>query len=180
MTWRLDSSNTAKSPVRRSMRSRRKIVAGASYHVIARANRSEFILGADGVKYLFLQVLKQAKRRFAFTVMNLCIMDNHVHLIIRPARGASLSKIMQWVLSVFAIRYNRSRGLHGHVWYDRFKSHVIVSLRQFQRTFDYITENPVRAGIVETSSAYRFTGISLARDGPRGIIELPPSGFLTP
>lgn len=155
------------------MRARRTLVPGATYHVIARTNRSEFILGSDGIKSLFLLVLKQAKKRFPFSVVNLCIMDNHVHLMIRPGTGASLSRIMQWVLSVFAIRYNLLRGVRGHVWYDRFKSHVISNLRQFQRTFDYISQNPVRAGIVDRASAYGFAGPSLARDGPPGIVDDP-------
>jgi hypothetical protein len=80
---------------------------------------------------------------------------------------------MQWILSVFAIRFNVRLGIRGHVWYDRFRSKVIASLRQFVRTMAYIGNNPVRAGIVTRAEDYRFGGFRLARDGPPGLVDGP-------
>ncbi|MFP4374636.1 MAG: REP-associated tyrosine transposase [Spirochaetaceae bacterium] len=153
------------------MRKTRKLQRGAAYHVVARANRQEFILSTDTVKQLFLKALLGAKKRYRFEVITLCVMSNHVHLMLRPGRDESLSRIMQWLLSVFAIRFNNLFGIHGHVWYDRFKSKVIESLRQFVATFRYILENPVRAGIVEKPTDYRYGDYGFARDGPPGLID---------
>ncbi len=153
------------------MRRTRKLQRGASYHVVARANRQEFILASDTVKQLFLKTLLGAKKRYRFEVITLCVMSNHVHLMLRPGPDESLSRIMQWMLSVFAIRFNSYFGIHGHVWYDRFKSKVIESLRQFVATFRYILENPVRAGIVEKPTDYRYGDYGFARDGPAGLID---------
>ncbi|MCK4516404.1 MAG: transposase, partial [Spirochaetaceae bacterium] len=86
------------------MRKPRRLVDSARYHVIARANRREFILESDRIKDMFLSVITQAKRRFRFSIDTVCIMDNHIHLLLRPRNGESLSRIMQWILSVFAIR----------------------------------------------------------------------------
>ena len=144
------------------------------YHVVARANRREFILHSEAMKELFLETVRRAKGRYRFTVTNICVMGNHFHLILTPAKDESISRIMQWILSVFAIRYNRAHDQHGHVWYDRFKSRVIDTLRQFAATFAYVRDNPVRAGIVEHAANYRFGGQSLLRDGPPGIMD-PPS-----
>jgi REP element-mobilizing transposase RayT len=139
--------------------------------VVARANRQEFILSSDTVKQLFLKTLLGAKKRYRFEIITLCVMNNHVHLMLRPGRDESLSRIMQWVLSVFAIRFNIFFGIRGHVWYDRFKSKVIESLRQFVATFRYILENPVRAGLVEKPADYRYGDHGFARDGPAGLID---------
>lgn len=155
------------------MRQKRVLREGASYHVVARANRQEFILNSDVVKHLFLQTILRAKKRYRFQVITLCLMSNHVHLMMRPARDESLSRIMQWILSVFAIRFNVRLGIRGHVWYDRFRSKVIASLRQFVRTMAYIGNNPVRAGIVTRAEDYRFGGFRLARDGPPGLVDGP-------
>ncbi|MFP4612121.1 MAG: REP-associated tyrosine transposase [Spirochaetaceae bacterium] len=156
------------------MRARRRLVIGATYHVVARANRREFILSEQKVKELFLVTLSRARRKFAFEVVSLCVMENHFHLVIRPGKNESLSLIMQWLLSVFAINFNRRKQLHGHVWYDRFKSNVIGSLRQYQNTLRYIANNPVRAGIVCDSRHYAYSAERLSRDGPPGIVD-PPS-----
>ena len=158
------------------MRKPRKLVDGARYHVVARANRSEFILESDRIKDMFLSVVAQAKRRFAFSIDTLCIMDNHIHLLLRPGENEFLSRILQWILSVFAVRFNREFGLHGHVWYDRFKSMVIGTLRQFAQAYSYITENPVTAGIVARARDYRYGATGVRRSGNLGILG--PPGLL--
>ncbi len=76
-------------------------------------------------------------------------MDNHIHLIIKTLRNNSLSEIMQWILSRFAVKFNKLKGYHGHVWYDRFKSKIIRTYSQFLKVFEYISNNPVKAGMVE-------------------------------
>jgi hypothetical protein len=65
---------------------------------------------------------------------------------------------MQWILSVFAIHYNKRANIKGHVWYDRFKSIIINSLQQFISTFKYITNNPIKAGLCSSASEYKYCG----------------------
>ena len=155
------------------MRQKRVLLSGATYHVIARVNRGEYILTAPMVKTILLLTIRRAKGRYAFRVESLCIMDNHIHLMIRPQDGESLSRIMQWILSVFALRYNRILGLKGHVWYDRFKSVVIRSQSQFAAVFRYILQNPVRAGLVREIRQYKYGIFGLIRCGPEGIVDTP-------
>lgn len=145
------------------MRKPRRLVEGSRYHVIARANRKEFILESDSTKDMFLTVLAAARRRFRFSVDTLCIMDNHVHILLWPGKGESLSRIMQWILSVFAMRFNRRFGLCGHVWYDRFKSIVVRTVAQYARAYSYIRNNPVAAGIVLRAREYLHGSAILRR-----------------
>lgn len=153
------------------MRQKRFLVNGAEYHVTARINRQEYVLEPPAVKVLFLSVLKQAKSRYRFSVRNFCIMNNHIHLMIQPRANESLSRIMQWILSVFARRYNVMRGSRGHVWYDRFRSKAILSGRQRWKTFVYISENPVKAGITLKAGAYAYGGIHFMITGNTGLLE---------
>ncbi|TVQ26351.1 MAG: transposase [Spirochaetaceae bacterium] len=153
------------------MRKPRKTQKGATYHVVARANRKEFIFRRDFIKDLFLETIHDAHDRYSFRVMNICIMSNHVHLMIKPDNGENISRVMQWILGVFAMRFNRELGLQGHVWYDRFKSKVIESFRQFLATFLYISENPLRAGLVESVDEYKYVGNRIIRDGPTDVMN---------
>lgn len=155
------------------MRHPRKLVIGAEYHVVARANRREFIFNTFQMKELFLDIVRRAKQKYTFTVRNFCIMSNHIHFLIRPGTGESLSRIMQWILSVFATAFNRCFGYSGHVWYDRFKSIVIGTLRQFVAAFEYITANPVKAGLCGDPMAYRHNGVRRIRDGDYGVVDRP-------
>jgi len=157
------------------MRKPRQLRSDAEYHVVARANRKEFIFESKEMKDLFLSVLKEAKKKYKFLIKNFCIMGNHIHMIIKPFNKDSLSKIMQWILSVFAIKYNKLLGITGHVWYDRFRSKIIDDIRQLIATYRYIAENPVRAGIVDNPIHYEYNGITYAKKGKTGIME-PPTG----
>jgi REP element-mobilizing transposase RayT len=155
------------------MRVPRIIKENVFYHVVARANRNEFIFNRNDIKEMFMDVLFKAKKRWAFQIKNFCIMDNHIHLLIKPDRNKNLSRIMQWILSVFAIRYNKKFGFVGHVWYDRFKSTIIESFHEYIRVYEYITNNPVSAKIVKKVQDYLYCGINYKKYGIYGIIDPP-------
>jgi putative transposase len=153
------------------MRKPRKLKNNANYHVVATINRYENIFKSDEIKYLFLKIVKNAKRKYKFIIKNFCIMDNHIHLIIQPKENSNLSKIMQWILSVFAIWYNRIHRLNGHVWYDRFKSEIIESLNQFETIFKIISNYPVIKNKVKNAIDYKFGGLYFIRKGVFDVIE---------
>ena len=157
------------------MRKKRELRNGATYHVYARANRQEFILEKVFVKKMFMEVLERAKKKFKFRILNFCIMGNHVHIMVKPLNDENLSSIMQWILSVFAQKYNRTYELLGHVWYDRFKSKIINNFRQALHTFIYISHNPVKVGIVKNALDYPFCGVGYHPKGGNNIMERPPN-----
>ncbi len=105
-------------------------------------------------------------------------MGNHFHLICKPLRYGELSRIMQWILSVFAGRFNKHFHYQGHVWYDRFKSKIIKSYIQYVKTFIYIANNPVRAKIAKDAVSFDYNGISFLSKGILDILERPPNNFI--
>jgi putative transposase len=156
------------------MRQNRILKPGVMYHVTARANRKEMVLYCDAMKALFLATIKRAKKKFRFQVHNFCIMGNHIHLILRPEPGESLSRIMQWILSVFAMAWNRKHHTGGHVWGERFFSKIIDGIREFLKTFMYVTENPAKAQLVGRIDEWEFGGLWHFIRGERDILgELP-------
>jgi len=68
------------------------------------------LLQSDRMKDLFIEVISRAKKKYDFSLDNFVIMGNHFHFLIKPGKKESLSKIMQWILSVFAMAYNRITG----------------------------------------------------------------------
>lgn len=161
------------------MRKPRELRDGARYHVTARANRREMILDPDEMKELFLRVLKRARSKYDFRIENFCVMGNHFHLVIRPGRGQSLSSIMRWILSVFAMAYNRAKKVTGHVWGARFFSTIIANLRELTQTFEYIDDNPVKAGQVDDRRAWRHGGLWHHRSGRHDILGVVPSWMVS-
>ena len=145
---------------------------GADYHVTARVNRGEKIFLAQEDRELFMDILKKAKKKFDFSLKNFCIMGNHIHLLIKPGRRESLSKIMQWLLSVFARLWNKKHNLSGHVWGDRFFSRVITGIFDFVKVFLYIDYNPVTAGMVEKPDQWMHGGLWHHKNGLTDPLDL--------
>lgn len=140
------------------MRKNRQIQEGAVYHVSARINNKEMLLESEHMKELFQQILIRAKKKFDFIIENFVIMGNHYHLIIRPLKNESLSRIMQWIMSVFAMSVNKKLGRTGHLWGERFFSRILHTLRQYLYVFKYIDENPRTAGLVKSNDIWKYSG----------------------
>jgi REP element-mobilizing transposase RayT len=159
------------------MRKPRELEEGARYHVTARANRKEMIFDTIAMKDIFLSVVKRAKAKYDFRLENFCVMGNHFHFVIQPGRGASLSAIMRWILSVFAVTFNKINGITGHVWGCRFFSRIIAGLRELLQVFEYIDENPVRANQVQDRREWHWGGLWHNRTGCRDIVDAPEAWF---
>lgn len=143
------------------MRKPRVIVEGATYHVTARINRGEYIFEDNPfLKEMFIDIIHHTHELYKFSACAVTIMDNHIHMMIQPEENERLDKIMNSILSTFARRYNTMYNLHGHVWYDRFKSKVIATKKQLVNTLRYICNNPVRAGIIKNPVEYKFSTLN--------------------
>lgn len=141
------------------MRKGRVLKHAAMYHVIAKTNRGEDELKEEKVKELFEKVLFASKQKYSFELINYTIMNNHIHLMIRPLGDSSLSDIMRWILSVFAMRYNKMCKKVGSFWRSRFFSKIVEGRSYLQTCFAYITENPVAKKMVSRCSEFRYGAI---------------------
>jgi len=118
---------------------------GGLYHVINRGNYRHFVFGDDGTKSAFLQCLNDACQRSGWIVHAWCVMSNHYHLAIET-RAATLVTGMQWLQGTFALRFNRFRKEHGHLFQGRYKS-LLIEPGRLGCVCHYIHLNPVRAGL---------------------------------
>jgi REP element-mobilizing transposase RayT len=54
-------------------------------------------------------------------VLAYCLMPNHFHLALWPAKDGDLSRWMHWLLTTHVRRYQRHYHSSGHIWQGRFK-----------------------------------------------------------
>ncbi len=147
------------------MRSLRRFVEGATYHVIARATWKELKLDPPVAKQLFLEILAKAKLKYSFRIDNFVIMGNHFHLLLTPTDGDSLSTIMKWILGVYTMAYNRVFNTWGKLWGDRYFSRPITSFVELLHVYQYIDNNPIRAMLVENPEDWPWSGLHHHRTG---------------
>jgi putative transposase len=112
----------------------------------------------------FLKAIADLKERRPFDLYGYCLMNNHIHLLIRPLE-TSISRIVQSLLISHTQRYHRFHRSSGHVWQGRFKSPVIQDDEHLLTVLRYIEANPLRAKLTEHASEYRWSSFSSHGNG---------------
>lgn len=130
------------------------------YHVLNRGNYRAAIFRHDATKVAFLKCLDEACNKTGWRVHALALMSNHYHLALSTPR-ANLVEGMRWLQCTFALRFNRFRGEHGHLFQGRYKSLVVDRGEGLGPLCHYIHLNPVRARLCPVTAlrTYRWTSI---------------------
>src|SRR5581483_1153040 len=135
----------------------RPVADGLIYHAINRGNNRDAVFARAADYRAFLHALGQTQLRYPFELFGYCLMTNHFHLLLRPAAGQSISRILQSLTVAHTWRYHREHRSVGHVWQGRFKSPVIQEDDHFLVVLRYIEANPLRAGMVQSLDDYPWS-----------------------
>jgi len=126
------------------------------YHVMLRGNEKKDIFLGDEDKRRLLEIILNKKQDDAFYLHAYCLMDNHIHLLIREGKedvATALKRITVSYVSYFNKKYNRV----GHLFQDRFKSEIVENDAYVLTLARYIHQNPVKAGMVKLPSEYKWS-----------------------
>ena len=140
------------------MRTKRQIAEGATYHVTSRTNGKTDAFSGNVGQRILLEVIREAKEKYDFSLHNFCIMPNHFHLLITPKSDTNLSRIIQWIKTKSAKRWNGSNNSRDHLWGERFFSRPIKDDEEYFAVYDYIDKNPVKAGLVDNPHDWKASG----------------------
>lgn len=89
------------------------------------------------------------------------VMDTHVHCVLQPleqSRGAyySLFQIMHSIKSYSANKIQKSLNSNGKIWLDENYDRIVRDDSDFLDKMEYIINNPVKAGMVESPEDYQW------------------------
>lgn len=127
-----------------------------TYHIMMRGNKRKNLFRSDDDKKQFLQILYDKKKETGFTVYAFCLMDNHIHMLIK-ASEESLATTMKRINASYAVYFNQKYQRVGHLFQDRFKSEPIENDQYLMAVVRYIHNNPVKAGIVISLEQYKWS-----------------------
>ena len=103
------------------------------------------LLHYDGVRYRLLSWV---------------IMPNHVHAMIETTPGFPLEAVVHSWKSFTAKQVNKILGRSGQVWEEDYFDRYIRDKNHLSTVVDYIEQNPVKAGLVDTASDWRWSSAS--------------------
>jgi hypothetical protein len=92
-------------------------------------------------------------------------MDTHFHLLLKTEE-ANLSQAMQFLNSSYAHWYNIRHIRKGHLFQDRYKSHLILNSLYLYSVASYISLNPVEAELVDSPEKYPWSSFQYLLSAP--------------
>jgi len=128
------------------------------YHVMLRGINQQNIFHDHEDNLKFLDIVGEVKAVCNFKLYGFCLMDNHVHLLLKTERD--LGQIFKRIGVTYVYWYNLKYKRVGHLFQDRFKSEVVENDEYFLAVLRYIHQNPVRAGIVKDVQTYKYSSYS--------------------
>ena len=116
------------------------------YHAMLRGiNKMEIFYDNNDRKY-FLSRLEKVKSKTNFILYAYCLMDNHVHLVIKEGMTCtddeSISNIMHKIGVAYAKYFNKKYARVGHLFQDRFKSTNVETTESLLHVVSYVLKNP--------------------------------------
>src|ERR1035437_243594 len=137
-------------------RAKRVVAVGAPHHVTQRGNARQDVFVNDGLRRIYLNLLAEHAGKNSLRVVAYCLMTNHVHLVVVPESLRSLANTFRHAHARFSQYWNTAFRRTGHLWQNRYYSCPVEEAAEW-RVIRYVEQNPVRAGIVETATAYAWS-----------------------
>jgi len=134
----------------------RRISPPGTYFVTFETWRRKRLFVVEPYVRLFVQTLYHYRREGRFQVHAFVVMPEHVHLLFTPAHNVTLEHAVQLIKGGYSHEFGITFGKHKEVWQRGFTDHRIRDARDFEAHVEYIHQNPVKRGLVEKPSDYRY------------------------
>ena len=158
-------------------RTTRNAPGGLVYHVLNRTVARHALFQKDGDYEAFERVFAEAMEKHPTRVLAYCIMPNHWHFVIWPAKDGELTTFVRWLTHTHTMRWHahyHSSGT-GHLYQGRFKSFPIEADEHLYTVLRYVERNALRANLVVQAAAWRWSSLHLRQTGdPRAASLLHP------
>lgn len=96
-------------------------------------------------------------QRDRYDLLAWIVMPNHVHVLIRPREDWSLGRIVGDWKKHSAREINRKMERTGRLWFREYFDRFQRDPGHRERSISYIERNPVKAGLCETATEWRWS-----------------------
>lgn len=146
------------------MKSKRRGCQSGVYHVVIRGVNRQVIFECAEDYRRFLRTVKHYSEWAGMKIYAWVLMENHVHLLLKEGEE-SLSDTMHRIGVSYVKYFNKKNDRVGPLYQGRFFSGPVEDVRAFWRTYKYIAQNPVKAGVASSVEAYRWSWLGRANEG---------------
>lgn len=158
-------------------RTARHAPGGYVYHVLNRAVGRHAFFRKDPDYEAFERVIGEALAKHPIRMLACCLMPNHWHFVLWPARTGQLTAFVRWLTHTHTMRWHAHHGTRGtgHLYQGRFKSFPIEADDHLYTVLRYVERNPLRARRVRRAEDWPWSSYSWrARNDERASTWLHP------
>lgn len=130
---------------------------GVPVHVVQRGNNRQAVFYDEQDYRAYLKWLEEGAARYGCPIHAYVLMTNHVHLMVTPADGEGIGRLLQYLGRHYVLYINHRYGRSGTLWEGRYKASLIQAQAYLLTCYRYIELNPVRAGLVRGPGQYRWS-----------------------
>ena len=126
------------------------------------------LLQSERNAMLLIDVLRSNVKRTRFRVHDFVVMPDHLHVLITVDGDMTIERAMQLIKGGFSFRVKKELGYAGEVWQRGFSEVRVEDRESFVKHREYISQNPVKAGLVDSAEQYRYCYSYLVRQKSAG------------
>jgi len=153
--------------------SKRQVYDNAIYHIIQRGNNCQRIFNRDEDRKKFVSLIKEYKSKYFFELYNYCLMENHIHLLIKVFKKEDLAKLTQGIFQSFRFYFRKEYQYEGYLYQGRYKSKIIEKDEYLLECARYIETNPLRAKVIKRLKDYRWSSYNFYAYGYKNALLTP-------
>jgi putative transposase len=134
---------------------------GVPQHVIQRGNNRQVCFAREQDFTAYIGWLKVYSKKYEVDIHAWVLMTNHTHILCTPQRVDGVSNMMQSLGRQYVRYFNYAHERSGTLWEGRYRSCLVETENYLLHLYRYIELNPVRAGMVDTPSAYKWSSYQI-------------------
>jgi len=138
-----------------------------TFFVTTKTSMGRALLQSERNATLFIDVLRSYAAR-KFQVHDFVVMPDHVHLLITVHGDMAIEKAVQFIKGGFSYRLRNEVEYSGEVWQRGFSEVRVDDRESFLQHRDYIAQNPVKRGLVDSPEKFPYCFTYLAKQKAAG------------
>jgi putative transposase len=139
------------------------------FFVTTKTSMTRRLLQSERNAMLLIDVLRLNVAAGKFQLHDFVIMPDHLHLLMTVPGDMTIEKAMQLIKGGFSYRLKKEFGYQGEVWQRGFSEVRISDEQNFLQHREYILQNPVKAGLVDTAEQYLYSYTHLSKKKAQGL-----------
>lgn len=100
--------------------------------------------------------IKQTKQKYQFDIVAICVLTNHIHMLLKPLNIKEYPNIIKSIKRIFSANFDVSQIPDYHesasrrnkgeksIWQRRYFEHTIINEEDLNKHIDYIHYNPMK------------------------------------